>query len=70
MLISFLSPLNVKNQGLNLMTWEQQKSSWNFQLIEVQLYFSLINIFVLTLIDVFNNKKFESKDFAPVPEGQ
>lgn len=67
-MFSFSSfPVNVKNQGLTLVTWEQQKSSWNFQVIEEQVYFLLINIFVLTLIDVFNNK-FEY-GLCPCPAG-
>lgn len=60
MLRFLLSLLNVKNQGLNLVTQEQQKSSWDFHLVaEVQVYFLSINIFVLTLSYVFNNEKFE-----------
>lgn len=59
---AFLSLLNVKNQGLNLVTRGQQKSTRNFQQVaDVQVYFLSINIFVLTLSDVFYNKKLERR---------
>lgn len=58
----------MKNQGLSDMGTEK--------LLELSTHrsttvFFLINIFVLTLIDVFNSKKkkFENKDFAPIPQG-
>ena len=52
------------------MTQGQQKSTGNFQQVaDVQVYFWSINIFVLTLSDVFYNKKNLSEDLAPVFTG-